>query len=138
AGLYLLQPLARLLARLRESRAWRAPSVPGRVLARPRTLTIWSERWQDLAERLQSLEARLRAGSVLVRRGAVDDRWDLEVAGGLLGVARVRAVIEEHGNGKQLLRLRTWSRLSGPGLALVALLIVLTTGAWLSGAWTAG
>ena len=138
AGLYLLQPLARLLARLRESRAWRAPSVQGRVLGRARTLTIWSERWQNLAERLQSLEARLRTGGALVRRGGSGDRWDLEVAGGLLGVARMRAVIEEHGDGKQLLRLRAWPRCSGPGLALTTLLIVLMTGAGLSGAWTAG
>ena len=42
----------------------------------------------SVAERLQAIEASLRARGARVRRGGAYDRWDLEVRGGLLGAAR--------------------------------------------------
>jgi hypothetical protein len=44
----------------------------------------------------------------VVRSGGDWDRWDLQVRGGLLGVARLRIGIEEHGAGRQLVRVRSW------------------------------
>ena len=48
----------------------------------------------------------------MTARGGDYDDWDLEVRGGLLGGARLRLGVEEHGAGKQMLRFRAWMRLS--------------------------
>src|SRR5581483_3627125 len=42
--------------------------------------------------------------------------------------------IEEHGSGRQMLRIRAWPRVWLAGLAAAALLAVVAAGAWLSGA----
>ena len=49
--------------------------------------------------------------------------------GGLLGNARLRMVVEEHGGGKQLVRFRTWPKYSATGVCLTLLLAVLAFGA---------
>jgi hypothetical protein len=57
-----------------------------------------------------------------VRTGGPFDRWDLEVAGGVLGAARVRTVVEEHGRGRQLVRHRLTPRMPrwlGPATAML-------------------
>jgi O-antigen biosynthesis protein len=125
--LHLLQPLARLRGRLRYGLTlWRWPCAPSPHLAWPRTLTVWSERWQAPEERVESLEQALWDAKAHVRRGGAFDRWDLEVTGGLLGGARVRTVVEEHGGGRQLVRIRSWPRWS-----LLSLVLSLLTSAWL-------
>ena len=53
-----------------------------------------------------------------VKRGGDFDRWDLEVRGGLLGCIRAVAMIEEHGAGKQLFRLRAWPQIPRPAIGL--------------------
>jgi hypothetical protein len=45
--------------------------------------------------------------------------------------------VEEHGGGRQLVRLRCYPRPSGIGFAAAALLTLLSLGAALGGAWTA-
>ena len=57
----------------------------------------------------------------MVLRGGHYDRWDLEVRGGTLGSARLFTVVEEHGAGKQLLRVRSWPRFSLLSLSLIIL-----------------
>jgi hypothetical protein len=52
--------------------------------------------------------ASLPGAGAAVRRGGDFDRWDLEVRGGLLGTARLMMVIEEHGDGRQYVRIRIW------------------------------
>ena len=54
----------------------------------------------------------LRTAGRRVARGSAWDRWDLEVSGGLLGGARVRMAVEEHGAGRQLIRFNAWPRWS--------------------------
>jgi hypothetical protein len=54
--------------------------------------------------------------------GADFDRWDLEVRGGLFGVARVLTTVEEHGGGRQLVRFRIWPRVSRGATVLTLLL----------------
>jgi GT2 family glycosyltransferase len=130
AFLHLLQPLARLCGRMRWGLTpWRPQGAPGPALPRPRHFVIWSEQWQSAEERLQSLEGALRAERVVVTRGGDYDRWDLEVRGGLLGTARLRMAIEEHGAGKQLVRFRAWPRCSPLGLVLILVLGGLSVGA---------
>ncbi len=137
AVLYLIQPLARLCGRLRYGLTpWRRRGAPGFSLPRPRTSILWSECWQDSAERLRSIEVTLRSAGACVLRGGDYDRWDLEVRGGILGTARTLIAIEEHGVGKQLVRFRSWPVCSAKGLVLALLFAVLSTGAVLDHAWT--
>jgi hypothetical protein len=70
-----------------------------------------------------------------VRRGGAFDRWDLEVEGGLLGAARVLMLVEEHGIGCQLVRVRAWPKCSAGGLVLSVLFATLSVAAVAEGAW---
>ena len=91
------------------------------------TTSIWCERWQPPDERLRAIETSLRAAGACVLRGGPHDRWDVEVRGGFLGAARMLMAVEEHGGGRQLVRLRSWPVIPvrGPiltlGLGAVAL-----------------
>ena len=126
ACLHLLQPTVRFLGRRQT-----APARGRRSLAAPwpRTVALWSERWSSPAQWLGGLEHALAPARP--RRGGTYDRWDLEVHAGLLGAARLRAGLEEHGAGRQLARLRTWpvpSRGAIWAAAALTLLAVLAAG----------
>jgi uncharacterized membrane protein (DUF485 family) len=73
----------------------------------------------------------------VVNKGGDFDRWDLSVGGGLFGSIRALAMVEEHGRGKQLFRMRAWPKV--PALALCFLLVmsVLATLAAFDQAWLA-
>jgi hypothetical protein len=64
----------------------------------------------------------LREAGAVVWRGGDFDRWDLEVRGGLFGSARLLVGVEEHGQGQQMVRARTWPRVAAGGLVGVAAL----------------
>ena len=87
---------------------------------------------------LQSADAVLRSLGGPVRRGGNFDRWDLEMRAGLLGAARLLMACEDHGAGRQLVRFRTWPRLSLTALGVVVIGAGLSLGALFDGAWTAG
>ena len=108
-ALHLLQPLARLAGRLRHGLTpWRRRGARTLAVPWPSTSSSWSDRWRAPHARLESLEARLRRLAPVTTRGGDYDRWDLQVRGGTLGVARVRMGVEEHGSGRQLIRFRRW------------------------------
>jgi GT2 family glycosyltransferase len=117
--LHFLQPAARLTGRLRQGLTpWRKRGANKMVLPRSRNLAIWSEnRWRAAEQRLQALYGAMRETGAAVRRGGDFDRWDLETRGGLFGSARAQLVIEEHGDSKQLVRIRVWP--VGQPLALI-------------------
>lgn len=138
AGLHLLQPLARLCGRLRHGLTiWRRRAVSGLALPRPWLANIWSKRSLPVDERLQSIEAALRNQGAVALRGGDFDCWDLELRGGLLGSARMFAAVEYHGDGRQLLRIRSWPRCSIGGAVLATLFATLAFGAGRDGSWTA-
>jgi GT2 family glycosyltransferase len=140
--LHFLQPAARLAGRLRQGLTpWRKRGVDKMVLPRSRNFAIWSEnQWRGAEQRLQALDSAMRESGAAVVRGGDFDRWDLETRGGLFGSARAQLVIEEHGESKQLVRVRVWP--VGQPLALVVALL-FTGFAMLSatrldwGAWAA-
>src|SRR5207244_13385466 len=78
-----------------------------------------------------------RLGASIVRRGGDFDRWDLEVRGAVLGSARMLMGVEEHGQGRQMVRVRLWPRAAGAGLGAVVILAGLAAAALLDGAGTA-
>ena len=138
AALYLLQPLARLVGRLRAGLTpWRRRGTRRFSAPLPRRRALWSERWSTVEQRLTSIETSVREAGAPVMRGGEYDRWDLELRGGPLGSARLLVAVEEHGGGRQLARFRLWPRLSRAG-ALSSLFVgALFGAAAASGAWAA-
>jgi O-antigen biosynthesis protein len=138
ALLHLLQPLARLWGRLACGLTpWRRRRPFTLSFPRPQTFSIWSERWEAPADRLEAIEATLRTMGACVFRGGDFNRWDLEVRGGLLGAARLRMAVEEHGLGCQMVRFRIWPRPAKGAIGLAAALAAMATVAALDQAWLA-
>jgi len=138
AFLHLLQPLARLTARLSNGLTpWRRRHPVDALLPRSDSVTIWSERWRAPEEWLRALEAALRSQRAPLRRGDVFDRWDLEVRPGLVGGARLLMAVEEHGAGRQLLRYRIRPVCASSCVVLLGISIGLAVGAAIDHAWIA-
>jgi GT2 family glycosyltransferase len=142
-AMHLMQPLARLKGRVDHGLTpWRrrgpaaldAPSVP-HAKAPP---SIWSETWRAPEQWVEALEAAARAQGAIVRRGGDFDAWDLELRGGLFGALRATVAVEEHGAGKQLVRLAARVRVPRLAWLAVAGLGALAAGALLDTAWAAG
>src|SRR5205085_11988279 len=70
--------------------------------------------------------------------GGAYDRWEFEVRGGLLGSVRLRAAIEEHGAGRQLVRYRAWPVLSRLWAGSTVLAAALAAAAFLTSSPAAG
>jgi GT2 family glycosyltransferase len=136
AFLHLLQPIARLWGRLRwELTPWRKRGASGIAFPRLRTFKIWSERWQDATDRLLSVEAALGVSGVSVSRGGDYDDWDLEARDGTFGAVRIIMASEEHGGGRQLVRLRAWPISSAALLSFVLALLGVAGAAAYEHAW---
>jgi GT2 family glycosyltransferase len=137
--LFLAQPLVRLLGRLRFGLTpWRRHSASSFAVPRSRQFAIWSEHWRSADQWLTAVEAELCNHGAVVVRGGNFDRWDLQVRGGLFGTVRTQLTIEEHGAGRQLVRLRSWLRFTSLGVILTvlsAVLLVLALLAALNQAW---
>ncbi|MGH9146432.1 MAG: glycosyltransferase, partial [Vicinamibacterales bacterium] len=130
AALYLIQPVARLSGRTRSGLTpWRRHGSAEFTRLWTQTSAIWSEHWQDAGDRLAAVEATLKKAGECVRRGGNFDRWDLEVRGGAFGAARLLMAVEEHGLGKQLVRIRTWPSCPARVLVLVLVSAALSLGA---------
>ena len=137
-GLHILQPLARLLGRLRQQLSpWRPRGVSRMLLPIPRRFSLWSETWHDPVNWLRRIERDMRARRVVVRRGDDFDRWDLEAWCGIHGGARFLLGVEEHGWGTQLLRVRARPRCAWFAILISALLGTLSLLAGLDRAWLA-
>jgi glycosyltransferase involved in cell wall biosynthesis len=139
ALLHLIQPLARLAGRMRHGMTpWRRRrGVTRFAWPWPRTFSVWYETWQSGEQRLESLEKQLRDKGVVVVRGGDYDRWDLELRGGVVGAARVRLAVEEHGSGKQMVRYRTWPKWTLRGWIVAGICAGAAAGAGADQLWTA-
>jgi O-antigen biosynthesis protein len=133
--LHLLQPCARLWGRLRSGLTpWRRRGPAERTFPRPMSWKVWSETWHPLESWVASLEDGLLKSQTVLTRGGDFDRWDLDLRGGLFGRARVLTGIEEHGDGKQLVRFRVWPRPTWTGLLAAVILAALALAAAWGGA----
>jgi hypothetical protein len=107
--LYLLQPVARLHGRISHGLTpWRRRGPGAFLVPRSRRYALWTEQWRGTEDRVRALAAALLNEGAVTRSGGDWDSWDLHVRGGLLGGARLRFGIEEHGGGRQLVRVRSW------------------------------
>lgn len=137
-ALHLIQPAARLYGRVsRGLTPLRTRGLAGATLPMPRTITVWTESWVPHEQRLQKLEGALRERGAVVLCGGDFDRWDCDVRGGVLGSTRMRLVVEEHGQGRQLARFRVWPRCRPPALLVVAALAGIAFLAAAGGSWSA-
>lgn len=137
-GLHVMQPLVRLIGRLSyRLTPWRSHGVPGFAFPRISRYSHWSEAHFSQSDWLLSLERTLQSHRVLVRRGGDRDRWDLQAACGVFGGARLLSAVEEHGSGKQMVRVRVWPRVSVSAAALFLVFLVLAMLAGIDGAWAA-
>jgi O-antigen biosynthesis protein len=132
--LYLAQPLARLRGRMRTP-PWRPANAPAPVLPRRRSTSVWSERWRAADERLAAIEQVARREGAAVFAGGSWDHWDLHLRGGLVGAARLRMGVEEHGGGRQLVRIEVTPYVSVPVAGIVSAVVVAAVAATLVGAW---
>jgi GT2 family glycosyltransferase len=120
--LYLLQPMARLYGRIGHGLTpWRHRGPHAFRVPLPVTHSFWSECWRSTEDCVGAVAAALRAQGSVIRSGGDWDRWDLQLRGGVLGGARLRLAIEEHGAGKQLVRVRSWPHAPGTAILLGAL-----------------
>ena len=134
--LHLMQPVARLVGRLRSGLTpWRQ-RAEGFDWPWPRRLALWTERARPLERWLEDVEANLRTQGTPVTRGGDFDGWDLRVRAGPFGSARLLFGLEEHGRGHQLARFRVWPCCSRKGLVLVAASAVIGGGAALAEVWS--
>jgi O-antigen biosynthesis protein len=136
AMLHLLQPLSRLVGRMNSGLTlWRRRGSGGFALARPRRVTLWNEdAWRSGDDWRRELGERLLECGGVFSSGGEFDRFDLEVRGGTLAGSRLRLAVEEHGQGRQLVRVRVWPRVSPGALALPLVLAPLASAAALDGA----
>jgi GT2 family glycosyltransferase len=134
ATLFLLQPPARLLGRLRNGLSpWRRRLRPGAAWPRPRTVQIWSESWREPQTWIEGIQDSLATRGGFVRSGGPFDRWDLEVRAGPLGGVKMRTAVEEHGSGRQLMRVRVWPRASARGMLIATSMALVSAYALVAG-----
>jgi GT2 family glycosyltransferase len=135
ALMHLVQPLARLVGRLSHGLTpWRKRICIKLKLKWLYSGQLWSETWQAPEIWLQNLSDKLISERIPTRKGSDYDAWDIEVRGGLIGLARLQLAVEEHGGGKQMLRFRILPRFRLSGIILIGLLIFLSGVAYMEGA----
>ena len=126
AWLHLVQPAARLFGRVQHGMGpWRWKGIT-LILPLPAIVSLWTTRWQPIESRLATLESILKAAGAPVIRGGSWDPWDLSMPGGLFGTVRVSAMVEEHGEGKQLCRFRACPK--APEAVLVIFFVITLAG----------
>ena len=138
AGFHFLQPFARLYGRVRgavSKPAWgrRRPSVPLRprtpfargarlLLGREAEKSFWSESWIDVRALLTIVANRLRRQrafrSIELDSGWWEDR-DLTIVSRFWFRVDIRALVEDHGGGRCLCRLRTRAHVTPAAIPLV-------------------
>ncbi|MEI6948733.1 glycosyltransferase [Paraflavisolibacter sp. H34] len=140
--LHLVQPVARLYGRLHHGLTpWRQRGAGYRFRFlfsfRPGVAAHWSEQWKEAETWLGDIEKRLVRLRTRVRKGSDFDCWDLQVRSGLFAQTRLLLAIEEHGSGKQYLKVKVAPRPSGAVAFICTSLVVLTAWAAAEAAWTA-
>jgi GT2 family glycosyltransferase len=136
--LHVVQPAARLLGRVQHGMGpWAWKGLIG-VAPLPTTISVWSMQWRAIESRIEDLQTILKSSGASVIAGGSFASWDLSISGGMFGAARVIAMAEEHGAGRQLCRFRVSPK--APALAIGTMLTLAggAAGALLQGAPIAG
>lgn len=130
AALFFLQPLARLFGRGSFGLTpWR---VRHAAVAAPvaRVRSVWSELWHESSDWTSRLDTAIRGMGGVTQSGGPYDRWDLKTRGGLFGAARLLIGVEEHGSGRQFVRVAIRPVVRPAAVVAVAVLAALAALAW--------
>ncbi|MBD1918057.1 glycosyltransferase [Phormidium sp. FACHB-322] len=128
--LYCIQPLARLWGRLDNGLTpWRRRGKTSLKWPRCQSRALWSEEWYSSEDWLSDFYQGFSRHGAIASHGGDFDPWDLEIRSGLTGSIRILMVIEEHGNGKQLVRLRSWPKIAPTAVGILIIMILLTAAA---------
>lgn len=140
AGLHLAQPMARLIGRVKNGLTpWRKrvgrPRFVRNAKSAALSTAVWSETWKDPNAWLTKFEDHLHKSGARVKRGHDFDRWDLESIHHLLMAMRSAVVIEEHGQGRQYVKLKLQPRFFRFPVVLFIFLLTAATFAVLQQEW---
>jgi glycosyltransferase involved in cell wall biosynthesis len=138
--LHLIQPVARLYGRIMNGLTpWRKRGVGIRrefiFSFKPRVFMHWSEKWRSAEEWLTLIEKNILELKNRVKRGDEFSEWDLEVRNGLFGECRSVLTIEEHGMGRQYIKLKcspvyTFRALFSPAFFITLTIFAGTNDQW--------
>lgn len=122
-ALHLVQPAARLRGRLTQGLTiWRRRGLGGWSWLTGSERALWSETWHAPSTWVEALDRCLTRARIPVLRPGPFEGWDLEVRGGPVGRVRVLTATEEHGQGRQLVRVRLSPRVRALPTLLLAVL----------------
>jgi len=139
ALMHLIQPMARLIGRLRPGLTpWRSRGDVDPSWGWRQKFELWSEQWRSPEAWLEDICNHLGRSNVSTQPGGDYAPKDLELRGGLLASGRALMAIEEHGGGRQMVRFQIEPVFSRPAMILAILLTLLAIPALLDGAWLAG
>ena len=121
--LHMIQPVARLYGRFANGLTpWRkrGAGLHTKFLFTfgVREFTYWSETWKSTEDWLLLIEQNLLTLQKNVKKGGVFDNWDIQIKTGLFAKSRCLLTVEEHGAGKQFVRIKC-----RPVFSLIALLL---------------
>ncbi len=137
ATLHLMQPAARLIGRLRHGLNPLRQRVANCGAIGRNGVTLWSETWNPPEAWVASLRESCASKKLPIRVGSDFDGWDLEVRGGLLASARALLAVEEHGAGRQQVRLRLAPKVPFFTIAFLVVIVGLAFGAATDQSWIA-
>lgn len=137
-ALHLLQPIARLKGRIKHGLNPLFISLNQikhvRAVFSHSKLKHWSEEWKSPEDWLEEIHRNLLSLNNKVVKGDDYDHWDFTSRTGLTASVRSLMTIEEHGMGKQYIKVKTWKRISVFGLFLLAVFALLFVFALKAGA----
>lgn len=142
-ALHVAQPLARLFGRIKfgltpwrkRGAGWSWAYLP---VLRTRLFLHWSEKWFSANDYLLALEENLINQQMVAQRGGDYDRWDLQVGNKLFAYVRCLLTIEEHGAGKQYVKIRSRVSFATFSLGILLAMIALASLSFLYEQWIAG
>jgi hypothetical protein len=102
---------------------------------KPVIFSYWSEKWRSAEDWLKDIERNILKTKTRVRRGDSFADWDIEVRNGLFARCRALLAIEEHGMGKQFLKLKCKTRYSVTPIIIVSIFFVFSVWAAFSNHW---
>jgi len=136
--LHMMQPIARLYGRFTNGltplrkRGVRL-NLKNVFELKSRVYFHWSEDWRSAEDWILEIEKNLIHLRTRIKRGYDFDTWDLQVSNGLFSKSRSVLTIEEHGMGKQYLKLKCWAVISIYAFILPLSFIILSFAALISG-----
>jgi O-antigen biosynthesis protein len=139
-GLHIMQPAARLYGRIRFGLTpWRKRGAGWswkylRVLQQ-KTFLHWSEKWHSIEDYLSAMEENLISQQMITQRGGDFDRWDLQTGNKLFAYVRCLLTVEEHGAGRQYVKIRTTVSFAAFSLIVLFITSVLASLSFLHHQW---